>query len=409
MILRRVLAAALLTIAAPALAANPATKMNGVQLTPLASSPVAAGGAGISADASSLPRWDDAVTRKFLVFSASLGLAGQCLVSAGAGAAATWASCGGGGGGTSTLAASYTAGTTAADSTISLDATRGKVTIKDNATPIGGLVDIQASNGTSKFLFDASNLTFGVNRGIATASGIGAFDFSNANGAFKTTTGAHTFGAAVWTIKSGATTVGTLGANNTDGIRLADGAGSSSLGLSTNAGTTLCYSSACYSAGSGSATIGDGTGTMVLSAGTLTLTIISGIPDADGTRDWGTLAKRWRTFGSKRILTGQTNLTFSATPAFDCTAANHISIGTITANVTGPTMVAGSSGEECTITFVKDATAGAFTIAGWGSNVRFAGTATFTTGAGSLVTITFWWNANLSTPAWVEKSRAAYN
>jgi hypothetical protein len=208
---RRLVLATLLLASTPALAVNPAVKMNGVQLTPLTTDTIASGGAGLTADSSSLPRWDDGVTRKFLPFSASLGTAGQCLISGGASAAATWGTCGGGGG-SGTLAASYAAGASASDSTLSLDATRGKLTIKDNATPIGGLVDIQASNGTSKFLFDASNLTFGINRGIATTAGIGAFDFSNATGVFKTSLGTNTFGGLA-TFGSGIITKRTAVAN----------------------------------------------------------------------------------------------------------------------------------------------------------------------------------------------------
>lgn len=212
MIARRLFVAALLLAAAPALAVNPAVKMNGVQVTPLTTDTIAAGGTGLTADASSLPRWDDGVTRKFLPFSASLGTAGQCLVSGGAAAPATWGACGGGGGGAGTLAGTYAGGASATDSTILLDATRGKLILKDNATPIGGLLEIQASNGTSKFLFDASNLTFGINRGIQTVAGIGAFDFSNATGVFKTSVGTNTI-TGLATFASGIITKRTTVAN----------------------------------------------------------------------------------------------------------------------------------------------------------------------------------------------------
>lgn len=132
-------------------------------------------------------------------------------------------------------------------------------------------------------------------------------------------------------------------------------------------------------------------------------------PTADNAYGFGTSSNRVKQIWYVRTGNGSQNMSFSATPAFDCTAGNHINIGLITANVTGPTMVAGSPGEECTITFRKDATAGTYTVNGWGSNVRFAGTATFTSGSGSLITFTFWWNDRLTTQAWVEKSRAAGN
>lgn len=57
--------------------------------------------------------------------------------------------------------------------------------------------------------------------------------------------------------------------NNTDGFALVDGGASalSRLGLSSNAGTTLCYSTACFSAGSGSITITDNTASWTLTGG----------------------------------------------------------------------------------------------------------------------------------------------
>lgn len=103
------------------------------------------------------------------------------------------------------------------------------------------------------------------------------------------------------------------------------------------------------------------------------------------------------------------NLAFSATPAFNPAAGGIIHIGAVTANITGPTMTTGVAGQRCTIVFLKDATAGTYTIAGWASNVRTAGTLTFTSGASSLVTISFIWDDRLSTPAWVETNRTAFN
>jgi hypothetical protein len=192
-----------------------------------------------------------------------------------------------GGGGSTTLAAAYAAGASTTDSIFSLDATRGKFLIKDNAAPIGTLFEIQSSGGTSKFLFDASNLTFGINRGIATVAGIGAFDFSNATGAFstssgtntlngnvslasgktfvyaggastfdaslssgvfKTTTGAHTFGSASWAVPANLVVTGASSSTNTTGIALAPNVadGASSVALDLNTGAALANSTSKF-------------------------------------------------------------------------------------------------------------------------------------------------------------------
>lgn len=105
------------------------------------------------------------------------------------------------------------------------------------------------------------------------------------------------------------------------------------------------------------------------------------------------------------------SVAFSATPAFDPTAGNFIHFGAVTGNVTGPTMVSGQAGEKCTVVMVKDATAGTYTVStSWGSNVRMDSTAlAFTSGSGSLIVLTFTWDDRLSTPAWVETSRKAFN
>lgn len=196
---------------------------------------------------------------------------------------------------------------------------------------------------------------------------------------------------------------------SSDGFTLADGVGTAHLSLSTNIGAILAYSSATFSAGAGSVSFSDGTGAASMSAGVMTFTIFSGISDADNTRNWGTLADRWSIGGFARLIQGEQNLAFSATPAFNCTTSNAIHIGPITGNITGPTMVSGSAGEHCTIMFLKDGTAGTYSItSSWGSNVRTTAS-TFTSGAGSLVILHFFWDANLATPAWVEQSGLAFN
>jgi hypothetical protein len=147
----------------------------------------------------------------------------------------------GGGGGTSTLALTYAAGASSADSILSLDVTRGKLLIKDNAAPIGTLFEMQSSAGASHYLFNASNMTFGAGRGVGTVAGAGAFDFSNATGTFKTSTGAHTFGSAAWAVPANLAITGAASATNTNAMTLQTNVvdGATSIGLRVNNTTTL--------------------------------------------------------------------------------------------------------------------------------------------------------------------------
>jgi hypothetical protein len=132
-------------------------------------------------------------------------------------------------------------------------------------------------------------------------------------------------------------------------------------------------------------------------------------PRSDGTTTLGASGSLWPATWSKRVIQSTQNIAFSATPAFDPTAGNVIHFGPVTGNITGPTMVAGSPGERCTIVMVKDGTAGAYTVtASWGSNVRTT-SSTFTTGAGSLIVLNFVWDDRLSTPAWVQMSGLGFN
>ena len=93
---------------------------------------------------------------------------------------------------------------------------------------------------------------------------------------------------------------------------------------------------------------------------------------------------------------------FSATPAFTQAESQQI---TLTNNITGWTLPAGVGDMEVTINFIQDNT-GNRTLAGAGANIRLAGTLTLSTGANKIDTLCLKWNANLGTPAWVEKSRA---
>jgi hypothetical protein len=95
-------------------------------------------------------------------------------------------------------------------------------------------------------------------------------------------------------------------------------------------------------------------------------------------------------------------ITYSATPAFTQAESQQV---TMTGNITGWTLPAGVGDMEVAISFIQDGT-GSRTLAGAGANIRLAGALTLSTGAGKIDTITLKWNANLGTPAWVEKSRA---
>lgn len=108
-----------------------------------------------------------------------------------------------------------------------------------------------------------------------------------------------------------------------------------------------------------------------------------------------------------RFTSPTQSLGFSATPAINATSGGVIHIGPITANVTGPTMTGGVAGERCSIIWLKDGTAGTFTIAGWGANVRVNGTATFAAGANAIIVQSFLWDDRLGTPAWVLQSQQA--
>ncbi len=149
----------------------------------------------------------------------------------------------GGGGGAGTLTATYAAGASQTDSTIGLDSTRLGLRVRDHATPItGSLFAVQSDGGTNIFEVlaasvklnvglnpktdtgaalgtsalrwsdvrgltatfggaSSSNLTIGTTGGI-TVDGSSPIDFSGNSGAFKTTTGAATFGSSSYSLNS---------------------------------------------------------------------------------------------------------------------------------------------------------------------------------------------------------------
>jgi hypothetical protein len=99
------------------------------------------------------------------------------------------------------------------------------------------------------------------------------------------------------------------------------------------------------------------------------------------------------------------SVAFSATPNFDPTSNGElIHFGPVTGNVTGATITSGTRGQRITINMLKDATAGTYTIAFSGTNVRATGGMAFTATASSIVSINFRWNDKLGTPAWVQES-----
>ncbi len=190
---------------------------------------------------------------------------------------------------------------------------------------------------------------------------------------------------------------------STDGINLVDGAGTSMLQLSTAIGGKLIYGASNIFCGSANVSATDGTGTLNLAAGNLTLTIFQGIADGDGTRDWGLVGTRWRVGGFKRIAPGRFTVTSSATPAFDPANGDKQRM-ILTANVTSWTFAAGLSGETVTIEFIQDGT-GSRTLAGTPANVKLAGAAlTLSTGVNKRDLITFEYDSTDSN--WYERSRA---
>jgi hypothetical protein len=66
---------------------------------------------------------------------------------------------GAGGGGSSTLSGAYAAGSSTANSILTLDSTRGPLVLRDNASTIGALLQVQNSGGTTSYLAITGNST----------------------------------------------------------------------------------------------------------------------------------------------------------------------------------------------------------------------------------------------------------
>lgn len=371
----------------------------------------------------------------------------------------------GAGGGGSTLTTTYAAGASTADSIMALDATRGPVILTDASSTIGTLFTIRNSLATQNYLSINSNSNqliksgmadgasalalavdtvsawsnatakllrlntngtekFSVlaNGGLNVAANLvvtGAASSTNtvgmshvANVADGASSVAHDFNnattlanaaASLLRIRNNGTTLLTTLLNSSDGVSFKDGGGSSRLSLSSNTGAAMGFASSNVTVGSATVTATDGTGTLALASGNLTLTIFQGVPDADGTRDWGLVGTRWRTLGAKRIAPGLFVVTSSATPAFDPANGDKQRM-ILTANVTSWTFAAGLSGETVTIEFIQDGT-GSRTLAGTPANVKLAGAAlTLSTGINKRDLITF--EYDLTDSNWYEQSRS---
>lgn len=346
------------------------------------------------------------------------------------------------GGGASTLALLYAAGASGTDSTFSLDSTRLQLKILAPASALGTLFSIRNNADSNSFIQITDNSTQLIKSSIADgASSVGtSIDTTNtlANATSKilklSQGGTERFsltgpGNVNLTVNATLQLLAQA-ATNTVGLTIKPNAadGATTVNLAIDDGTA-CVTSGCrllslreggseklyfdfvnnrvwFTSGSSgsfgnSAVALNFTGTSLQTVGHLT-------PASDATYQFGDPTLRWIGAYSLRFANGVSqNKSFSATPAFDCTLGNFIHIGTITANVTGPTMAAGSPGERCTIVFLKDGTAGTYSVAGWGSNVRFNGSTSFTSGAGSLMIWNFIWDDRLATPAWVQTSNTA--
>jgi hypothetical protein len=336
----------------------------------------------------------------------------------------------GAGGAGGTLATTYSSGASTADSILSLDSTRGKLLLKDNAAPIGTLFEIQSSGGTSYYLWNASNMTFGVNRGIATSAGNATFDFSNATGIFKTSTGSHTFGSAVWATPANLAITSAASATNTTGMSLtpnvADGA--SSIALDVNCATTLVTSGSkllrfrnngttlftldntafaypIWQAGGttlGLMTTGvsgmkaDDSNGVDIFTGSIPRVNVTGtglVPSADITYSSGSAAARWSNVFSARYTTLTQTVAAAASLTLNPANGAHVRITLSATAITSLTVSAGGAGERLVVEVIQDGT-GSRTIPTTWTNVVFpGGTYTATTAANKRDKITLDYDA----------------
>ena len=267
------------------------------------------------------------------------GTSGQCLV-ANTGSAPVWGSCSGV---AVTLQTSYTG---SSNPEITLDSTRGALTLRDNATPIGtNLFEVQNNGGgTTYFGVSATGTT--VNGGLTQSGGIlsltgnGASTISTSSGNLTIQAGSGTvsLGTTTSLTSSGVLTVGsgsgalTLdSANNVLSIAASDtglqrvAAGSYTIDLSNAGATTLSLNNSAT--GAASLDLVDGglnvAGTTVLTNARVLqnltgLTVSSGGAsisgginnNAGGITNVGSLAGI-TTLGANGLITGTSGLTIS--------------------------------------------------------------------------------------------------
>lgn len=399
---------AIVSIAQHAAAIIPALRANGLQLSTNGSTPVQSTKAGLWVDNSGPPvrlRFDDGTTSNYVMTSSSSASGG-------------------------TLPTDYAAGGTGPQ-VLALDSTRKGLVVRDNASPIGGTLlgvddgagnkyfDVSASSGIQ--LLGAFNLganliaDFTLTNNSAATAGAGTQQWAPAiaqggrqwNGAASVDT------AWLSTVRpvTGSTSAGEYvmfarynGLTPTESYKVV-------YNFLGTGGTALVAPNTTYfafldSGNNGMKTTG---GTTTLRAGGGDIVSTDGTawyPNSDLTITSGKSAARYTETWSRSYAGVSQSLAHSTTPAFDCTAGETIHIGPVTANITGPTMVAGKIAQKCTIVLLKDGTAGTFTLAGWGANTRTSGTLTFSSTASSVMTISFRWDDRLGTPAWVETGRA---
>lgn len=105
----------------------------------------------------------------------------------------------------------------------------------------------------------------------------------------------------------------------------------------------------------------------------------------------GTERIRWTSGGVTKVTGGAytttVSVSFSATPAFDAALSNYFELGTMTANVTGPTISNGVGGQTIVIRVKQDATGGRTFAAPTGAKIT--GSVGPVASASSFLTLTY--------------------
>lgn len=355
----------------------------------------------------------------------------------------------GAGGGGGTLATVYAAGASTADSTMTLDSTRGAITIKDAASTIGSLLNIQNNGATVAYLSITSNSSQVLKSGMADgASAVACAVDTTATWANATAkllslrnNGSERwwFGPSTMSFP-GNTTMQAAGAatTNTTSLQLspnvADGA--SSVLMDLNAGTALANATAKFLrvrnnsteigsfrlsqfAAGGLRIMGDSASFVELSlngatvlgynsnsvvVGTASITVNGASIQTDGATNCGTSAAPWpNVFGKAMITTAQANTmvgTVTITPSSSFCKQTYTSA----TNVTAMTISAGTDGQELIVALIQPAAGTAATMVTTWTNVSFAGTASFTATLGKRDVYTFQYDG--TTSKWYERGRS---